>query len=92
MVKCRKVRGFIVYVCGSAQLNYKIIKQYVLDEITNPLDNDRRNINVVNPYDFMRNLAVKRVKVVPRIKRYGLVFDTFQSYPYGYEKQPRGNL
>ena len=64
--------------------------QKLLDELKDPLD-DRRNINVVNPNFFTRHLATKQLKVGPRTKRYGLVFDkrvvdpdTFKSYPYGY--------
>ena len=89
---CCKVRGFSLNVRGSRQLNYEVIKQNLLDEITYPLDT-RRNIDVVNPNFFQRNPATKRIKVTTRTKRYGLVFDkrvvdpnTFKSFPYGYTK------
>ena len=87
---CCKVRGFTLSVRGSQQLNYNIMRQNLLEELTDPLD-DRRNIDVVNPYFFTRDPATKRLKVSPRTKRYGVVFDkrvvdtnTFQSFPYGY--------
>ena len=87
---CCKVRGFTLNVRGSQQLNYNIMRQNLLEELTDPLD-DRCNIDVVNPYFFTRDPATKRLKVSPRTKRYGLVFDkrvvdtnTFQSFPYGY--------
>ena len=89
---CCKVQGFTLNVRGQQQLNYGIMRQNLLEELTNPLD-DRRNIDVVNPYFFTRDPATKRLKVEPRTKQYGLVFDkravdpnTFKSYPYGYTK------
>ena len=68
------------------------MKDNILTELENPLDH-RRTTNVVTPYYFQRDLEHKRIKVVPRIKQYGLVFDkhvintdTKSSYPYDYEK------
>ena len=68
------------------------MKDNILAELENPLDY-RRTTNVVTPYNFQRDLEQKRIKVVPRIKQYGLVFDkrviktdTKSSYPYGYER------
>ena len=77
-------------VRGSQQLNYDVMRQNLIDEITQSLD-EQRNIDVVNPNFFWRNPATKHLRVITRTKRYGLVFDkrvvdpnTFQSYPYGY--------
>ena len=68
------------------------MKDNILAELENPLDH-RRTTNVVTPYYFQRDLEQKRIKVVPRIKQFGLVFnkcvintDTKSSYPYGYER------
>jgi len=89
---CSKVRGFSLNVRGSRQLNYDVMRQNLLDEITQPLE-ERRNIVDVNPNFFYRNPATKHLKVAPHTKRYGLVFDkrvvdpaTFMSYHYGYTK------
>ena len=67
------------------------MKENILEELTNPRD-QRRNIPVVNPYFFTRNSASKQIRVGPRTKQYGLVFDKrvvdrqiFPSYPYGYQ-------
>ena len=67
------------------------MKENLLEELANPLD-QRRNIPVVNPNFFTRDSASKQIRVGPRTKQYGLVFDkrvvdrqTFQSYPYGYQ-------
>ena len=89
---CCKVRGFTLNVRGSAQLNYQVMRQNVLEEIGQPLD-ERRNVEVLNPCFFTRDPTTKRLRVMPRVKKYGLVFDkrvvdpvTFQSFPYGYKQ------
>ena len=87
-----KVRGFTLNVCGSAVLNLETMKDNILAELDNTLDN-RRILDVVTPYYFQRDLENKRIKVMPRVRQYGLVFDkrviqtkTKSSYPYGYER------
>ena len=88
-----KVRGFSLgSVRGHAQLNYDILRENVIEELTNPVeDGARRIVPVVNPHFFTRDASTKRLRVVPRRKEYGLVFDkrvvdatTFKSFPYGY--------
>lgn len=88
---CCKVRGFTLNVLGSAQLNYEVMRQNVLEEIRQPLE-ERRNVEVLNPRFFTRDPTTKRLRVMPHVKKYGLVFDkrvvdpiTFQSFPYGYK-------
>ena len=88
---CCKVRGFTLNVRGSRQLNYHIMRQNVLEEITDPLEEQRRNVEVINPHFFTHDPVSKRLKVTPRTKKYGPVFDkrivdpsTFRSYPYGF--------
>ncbi len=89
-VEC-KVRGFSLgSVRGHEQLNYDRLRQNVLEELTDPRDT-RRVIPVINPHFFTRDATTKRLRVMPRTKDYGLVFDkrvvdtdTFKSYPYGY--------
>ena len=90
---CCKVRGFTLNYRGSRYLNYEVMKQNVLEEITDPLDEERRTVLVTNPYFFVRETKTKKIKTVERIKQYGLVFDkrvidkdTFMSYPYGYKR------
>ena len=75
---------------GSSQLNYEILKTNLLQELTDPQE-ERRDVNVVNPHFFTRDPTTKRFKVIPLTKQYGLVFDkrvvdfeTFISYPYGF--------
>ena len=87
-----KVRGFTLNVRGAAVLNFQTMKDNILAELNNPLD-DRRTTNVVTPYYFQRDSERKRIKVVPRVKKYGLVFDkrvvdvnSKSSFPYGYRR------
>ena len=87
-----KVRRFTLNVRGVAVLSFQTMKDNILAELENPLEH-RRTTNVITPYYFQRNLEQKRIKVVPRITQYGLVFDkrvihtdTKPSYPYSYER------
>lgn len=87
-----KVRGFTLNVRGAAVLNFDTMKNNILQELENPMDH-RRTTNVVTPYYFKRDLEQKRIKVEPRVKQYGLVFDkrvvdvnSKSSFPYGYQR------
>ena len=89
-VEC-KVRGFSLgSVRGHDQLNYERLRENVMEELEDPQES-RRVIPVTNPHFFTRDAVTKRLRVMPRTKDYGLVFDkrvvdrhTFKSYPYGY--------
>jgi len=79
-------------VRGSAILNFHTMKDNIVSELDSPQDS-RRNLNIVNPNHFRRDLEKKQIQVVPHVKQYGLVFDkrmidvdTKSSYPYGYER------
>ena len=87
-----KIRGFTLNDRGAAVLNFQTMKNNILDELNNPLDH-RRTANVVTPYYFQRDSEKKRIKVVPRVKKYAMVFDkrvvneaTRTSYPFGYQR------
>ena len=87
-----KERGFTLNVRGSAILNFNTMKDNIVSELDSRQDS-RRNLNIVNPYHFRRDLEKKQIQVVPRVKQCGLVFDkrvidvdTKSSYPYGYER------
>ena len=62
-----KVRGFTLNVRGSAILNFETMKDNILSELETPQDS-RRNLNIVTPYHFRRNLEQKQIQVVPRVK------------------------
>ena len=78
---------------GQEQLNFDLLKQNVIDEVTEPED-DPREIRVHNPHKIKRDTNTKNLHTVEETKRYKVVFDkrvvdpdTFRSYPYGYEKE-----
>ena len=89
-VEC-KVRGFSLNVRGQEQLNFDILKNNIIREITNP-QSSTNSIPVFNPHKIVRDTDTKQLKTQTEIKRYQLVFDkrvveayTFKSYPYGYD-------
>jgi len=56
-----KVRGFTLNVRGSAVLNFETMKANILSELQTPQDS-RRNLNIVTPYHFKRDLEQKKSK------------------------------
>ena len=76
---------------GNAVLNFHTMKANILDELENSLQH-RRTTDVVTPYFFLRDVENKKIRVVPRLKKYSKVFDkrvvntNASSYPYGYRR------
>ena len=88
-IEC-KVRGFALNVRGAAVLNFHSMKVNILNELDQPRP-QRRTLNIVNPNHFERNTTTKSIRLVERIKQYGLVFDkrvidvcSRVSFPYGF--------
>ena len=80
-VEC-KVRGF--------SLNYQTMKENILRELDDPLEQPRK-ITVTIPDYFQRDQVSKKIKLTERKKQYKLVFDkrvidpaARSSTPYGY--------
>ena len=91
-VEC-KVHGFTLNTRRQQQLNFDLLKQNFIDEVTEPTK-DPREIRVHNPHKIKLDTNTKTLQTVEETKRYKVVLDkrvinpdTFQSYPYGYEKQ-----
>ncbi|XP_022779371.1 uncharacterized protein LOC111320904 [Stylophora pistillata] len=89
---CVKVKGFPLNARWMAQLNCKVMKQNILDEIQHPLD-EARKTEIINPVHFVRDPVKKKIRTETQIKAYRLVFDkrvlengTFTSLPYGYDR------
>ena len=85
-----KVRGFSLNYETKKRLNYNTLKENVLLELEEPLDQPRITAIPIPDY-FARDQVQKRIKLTDRIKNYKLVFDkrvldpaTKQSTPYGY--------
>ena len=50
------------------------MKDNILKELDDPQD-QRRNMDIVTPNFFERNQTTKRIRLIERVKRYGLVSD-----------------
>ena len=88
-----KVRGFTLNERGQKILNFKSMKDLVLNEILQPED-DQCTLTLQNPHKITRYAAKKKkpIQTVSQDKKYKIVFDkrvinrdTFQSFPYGYK-------
>ena len=84
-----KVRGFTLNVRGREKLNYRSMKEHILDTLKEeePVD----PIVVTNPNHFHRDQTNKSMNLTRQDKNYRLVFDkrvihrpTKRSHPYGY--------
>ncbi|PFX12181.1 putative DNA polymerase [Stylophora pistillata] len=71
-----KVRGISLNSLGTSYVNFNVIKQNVLDELTAPLENgDVRNVNVPIPYKIVRNSEEYHLSTVPQQKIYRMVYN-----------------
>ena len=90
-VEC-KVRGFSLNYRNKLLLNFYALRDNILKELDDPQE-ERRNITLVDKNFFHRDQTNKRIRLIEREKKYGLVFDkrvvdraTRKSYPYGYAR------
>ena len=82
--------GFSLNTRGREQLNFELLKENVIREVSDPLK-EPREISVFNPHKITHDVNTKQLETVTEIKRYKLVFDkrvvdpnNYFSYPYGY--------
>ena len=72
--------------------NLDILKQNMLDKLTDPLEQEKQcQIPVFNPHKMTRGIKKKHLETVTEIKCYQIVFNNrvvntcnFRSYLYGY--------
>jgi len=84
-VEC-KVRGFTLDERTLKLLNYESVKATVLGDLREP-QVEPRKIVVTNPKYFDRDTTSRKVFLIKRTKKYGLVDKkTLRSYPYGYKR------
>ena len=88
-VEC-KVRSFSLNYETKQRLNYYTMKENILKELDEPLEQARKTTITIPDY-FERNQVTKKIKLTERKKNYKLVFDkrvidpaTRSSAPYGY--------
>lgn len=68
-------------------MNYQVLRQNVLDDIQNPLENGARQINVAKTHHIVRDAKHYAITTTQKIKKYNKrVVDpsSFKTYPYGY--------
>ena len=87
-----EVRGFSLNWEGTAQLNYEILRQNVVDEVIQP-EPDPRTTRVTESTKIVRQPKTYTLTTQVGHKEYRSVFnkrvlfpDTFTSYPYGYTR------
>ena len=85
-----KVRGFSLNYETKQRLNYETMKNNLLAELEEPLDEARTITIPIHDY-FERDQINKKIKLTERVKKYKLVFDkrivdpaTKTSTPYGF--------
>ena len=90
-VEC-KVRGFSLNYKNKQILNFYTLRDNILKELDQP-QSSRREMSLVDEHFFHRDQTNKRIRLIEREKKYGLVFDkrvidrtTRQSYPFGYSR------
>lgn len=74
-----KVRGFTLNYETLQTLNYETIKNNILNELDDPLE-EQRKIPITIPDYFDRDQVTKKIKITKRVKNYGLVFDKRVAY------------
>ena len=90
-VEC-KVRGFSLNYKNKQILNFYTLRDNILKELDQP-QSSRREMSLVDEHFFHRDQTNKRIRLIERKTKYGLVFDkrvidrtTRQSYPFGYSR------
>ena len=85
-----KVRGFSLNYETKQVLNYHTMKENILKELDEPLEQLRKMVITIPDY-FQRDQVTKKIKLTERKKQYKLVFDkrvidpaARSSTPYGY--------
>ena len=92
-----KVKGFSLNTEGSRYLNYDVMKQNVLAELTDPLLDRRTGRIIPRKHQVKRTHRIVRdpkdlsIQTVAEVKNYSMVYEkrvidlnTFLTYPYGY--------
>lgn len=87
----RKIRSFKLDEQESTLLNFQLMKINVLAAVYDPKE-ERRTIDVPVSVNFERNSTTKKIRLEPKVKKYGSVFDKRVTKtedctrrPYGYE-------
>ena len=89
-----KVRDITLNRLGKRYVNFEVLKNNVLEDLTSPLESGEARITAMPiPYKIMRNAQEYQLSTTAQQKKYKLVYNkrvvnphTFQTFPYGYER------
>ena len=89
-----KVRGITLNRLGKRYVNFEVLKNNVLEDLTSPLESGEARITAMPiPYKIVRNAQEYQLPTTAQQKKYKLVYNkrvvnphTFQTFPYGYER------
>ena len=88
-----KVRGFCLNAEGKAQLNYDVLRNNTLEELTDPLEEARATL-ITWTHTIHCNVKEYLLETRRKIKNYKMVYSkrildpvTFFTYPYGFKSQ-----
>ena len=89
-----KVRGITLNRLGKRYVNFEVLKNNVLEDLTSPLESGEARITAMPiPYKIVRNAQEYQLSTTAQKKKYKLVNNkrvvnphTFQTFPYGYER------
>ena len=80
-----KIRGITLDEQGSRIRNFESMKHHILAEIYDPQD-ERRTMDVPLSINLEGNQTTKKTRLVPKVKKYGLVFENKnRRLAFGYE-------
>ena len=76
-----KVRGITLNSLGKRYVNFEVLKNNVLEDLTSPLESGEARVTAVPiPFKIVRNAEEYQPSTMAQQKKYKLVF------PYGYER------
>ena len=89
-----KVRGITLNRLGKRYVNFEVLKNNVLEDLTSPLESGEARITAMPiPYKIVRNAQEYQLSTTAQQKKHKLVNNkrvvnphTFQTFPYGYER------
>ena len=89
-----KVRGIMLNSLGKRYVNFRVLKNNALENLTSPLESGEVGVTAVPiPFKIVRNAEVYQLSTMAQEKKYKLVYKklvlnpwTFQTFLYGYER------
>ena len=68
-----KVRALSLNSEGTRQINYQLLRQNVLDDIQNPLEEGAAKTNVTKTHHIVRDAKQYAIETIRQVKKYQLM-------------------